>query len=656
MDKLNPFEIFLILVGALLVLSLLAYIISRFFVQNRMLVSKPATSPDPEADQYYYLPGYGLNLSLNARIQIIKNQNNTIVSRQVLQVNVQPEVVLQADTRKLITLSYTADPFSSDELKIVTSPESLLQSISSDATDRILNIVNLFTDAPKQAIDQMKSIKEGFNAENVPEEVLTSEIVEVAKTFKLSADEIATGEKAIALPVTVQEQQVTISFTLKNKNFTAGVTLPTEYDGILTRPMANQTWEITSISDVDTPTGPAASFTCYAPDFSRIIKVPVRRAFFARRQQLPGFSNGLLVENHITKQSEVEGLASIPLNILKALFSIPAQLFQFRIIRNRIETEHEKSTVELLKAQEAGRQESAKQLGAINEKVKLLTAKVSGLSETVAPPQEDAPVLGKLPPRIQQPAKSFFDDMPTIIKEGFDMNAAAESPFALPPTLFWNTMFNGVLNNYKNTINGIRNCVPAAAAHMITFWTANSRTTPTILSVKDVLQAYTNETGFDPVTHENDTGCSVLNFLFSWNSSGIGGNKIGPFARIVTGKADEIKQGIFLFGPCMVGLQMPRTARTQTGTWKFVGGEGSAPGSWDNRGGGHAVAAIGYDDEGLLVISWGTLIKMEWKFYETYNDESYVALSPEWITSSNTTPDPSVISMQVLKDTINKLS
>jgi hypothetical protein len=646
----NSFTYFLIGLSILLGIAILAYLISRLFVQNKMLVSKPATSADPEADQYYYLPGYGLNLIVSARVQVTKNQDNKIVAKQLLKLDVEPEIVVQADTRKLITLKYLADPFSSDEVKIVTSPASLLQNISSDSTDRIATIVNLFTETPKQALGELKSIKETVQLDNVrPPETLTREIIEVVKTFKLTPEDIGSGEKIIELPVPVQDQTVNVSFALKNKNFKA-VSLPAEFAGILTRPMSNQVWEVMT---TDSTSELLASFTCYAPDFSRIIKVPVRRALFARRQQLPGFSNGLLIENHITKHSEIEGLASIPLNILKALVSIPAQLFQFRIIRNRLETDFEKSAVELMKAQEASRQESAKQWAIIREEMKQLTEKVGGLT---VPPQEKVPALGKLP-AAQTPARSFFEAMPKVLKEVADLGAvAAEAPFTIPSSVLWNRRFNGTLNNYKNTINGIQSCVPAAAAHMITFWTSNSRNAPTILTVKDVIDAYSRESGFDPFTNDNDTGCSMLNFLSNWNVQGIGGKNISSFARIVTGKADEVKHGIFLFGSCMVGLQMPRTARTQSGTWKFVDGQGSEPGSWGNRGGGHAVAAIGYDDEGLLVVSWGTLIKMEWKFYETYNDESYVALSPNWLTTGGTSPDPSNTTRAALEATIIKLS
>src|SRR5689334_5641792 len=145
---------FLLYLGIFLGLAILAYLITRLFIQNRMLVSKPATDTALEADQYYYLPGYGLNLSVNASIQLTRDEENKITGKQLLKLDVTPDIVEQADTRTLITLNYITDPFSSDELRIVTSPASLLQNISVESTDRLAFIVNLLTEAAK---DQAQS-------------------------------------------------------------------------------------------------------------------------------------------------------------------------------------------------------------------------------------------------------------------------------------------------------------------------------------------------------------------------------------------------------------------------------------------------------------------------------------------------------------------
>ena len=192
---------------------------------------------------------------------------------------------------------------------------------------------------------------------------------------------------------------------------------------------------------------------------------------------------------------------------------------------------------------------------------------------------------------------------------------------------------------------------------MITFWTANKKDQATILSAAEVIAAFSRETGFNPATGANNKPCDTMTFLANWKNLGIGENKIITSAPIMTKSRQDIKQGIFLFGPCIIGLQMPKTARRQTGTWKFVGGAGSVAGSWNSSGqAGHAVAAVGYDKDALHVISWGTRISMDWEFYETYNDESYVVLSPDWLQPDGVSPAPSGKTRDKLMEIIVNLS
>lgn len=655
------FEDYLLALGILLGVAILVYLLSRIWAKNRLLVSKRATTSDPEADQYYYLPGYGINLQVTATVLLFRDRLKRVKRTDLISLSAQPEVVLQADTRNLVTLHYISDPFSSDELKITTSAKSLLQNISSVATDKIATIVNVIVQAPKETLDELGSSVEAIKSDDDVKP--DARPVVITRVFKLSPEELAKGE--VSIDMVDGEAGVNLQFTLKNNNFSGEVSIPDEFNGILSRPMSNQAWEVRQASGDngadETSTPPLSSFTCYAPDYSRIIKVPVRRAMFSRRQQLPGFSDGLLIENSISKHSEAEGLASIPLNILKAIVSIPAQLFQFRIIHNKLETEHAKSLLELKKAQEANNKHAAEQLSKLTGEVESLTAAVDQITE-VAPavPQEPVPALGKLPPKSRRPARSFFETGVLESTAGADMlekTTAAPAAVGFKEPCFWNEKFSGSISDYGNTLNGIQNCVPAAAAHMITFWTSNAKGRATVLSSKTVLEAYIKESGYNPARPATDVGCSILNFLSNWQFNGIGGNKIRTFARFKEQQREEIKQAIFLFGPCIIGLDMPHTARSQTnGAWKYVDGPGSEPGSWGFRGGGHAVAAIGYDAEGLLVISWGSPIKMDWKFYEEYNDESYVALSDDWLTTANTSPSPSNKTLEMLQATISKLS
>ena len=72
------------------------------------------------------------------------------------------------------------------------------------------------------------------------------------------------------------------------------------------------------------------------------------------------------------------------------------------------------------------------------------------------------------------------------------------------------------------------------------------------------------------------------------------------------------------------------TAQTQD-TWDWTGSltGPAAPGSW----GGHAVDVVGYDDEAMTIVTWGSLKQMTWSFFERYCDEAYSILSADFLAA-----------------------
>jgi len=92
---------------------------------------------------------------------------------------------------------------------------------------------------------------------------------------------------------------------------------------------------------------------------------------------------------------------------------------------------------------------------------------------------------------------------------------------------------------------------------------------------------------------------------------------------------DHIREAVYLFEGCYIGLALPVSAQTQT-VWSVPpgGAQGSgAPGSW----GGHAVPVVAYDARSLTVITWGARKQMTWTFWDAYCDESYAALSSDML-------------------------
>jgi len=110
--------------------------------------------------------------------------------------------------------------------------------------------------------------------------------------------------------------------------------------GLLTRPLTKIRLS-TFVKDQDSgdyQSEAIAHYDVQVPDPSLLIEVPVSRAAFVKKISLPKFYKGLLLENYLNKPSQVEAALSIPINVLKAIFSIPAQLLSFKIAHVQQET------------------------------------------------------------------------------------------------------------------------------------------------------------------------------------------------------------------------------------------------------------------------------------------------------------------------------
>src|SRR3954462_3250645 len=76
----------------------------------------------------------------------------------------------------------------------------------------------------------------------------------------------------------------------------------------------------------------------------------------------------------------------------------------------------------------------------------------------------------------------------------------------------------------------IGDCTTAAAAHMIEAWTAPVRGEAVEVSERAVLAAFAKVKQVDPRTGEE--GAVELDVLAYWRKRGIGGHRIGAFARV----------------------------------------------------------------------------------------------------------------------------
>lgn len=228
------------------------------------------------------------------------------------------------------------------------------------------------------------------------------------------------------------------------------------------------------------------------------------------------------------------------------------------------------------------------------------------------------------------------------------LKLAAYLPAELPPIPAEHAWSPGVDGWPMFRNDTVGDCTCAGAAHQVRTWTGNEKPPAIALSDADVLAMYSAVTGYDPADPESDQGAYLLDVLKYWRATGCAGHKIGAFAQVPL-KQELVKAAIYLFGGVYVGLLLPITAQSQA-VWdvETTAGDGQ-PGSW----GGHCVAIVDYDNEGLTCATWGELRRMTWAFFATYCDEAYAIISPDWIQDGQS---PSGLNMAALQSDLAQVS
>jgi uncharacterized protein YbjQ (UPF0145 family) len=323
---------------------LLAYCIGQLLVRRTVLVSKRWTAAAVRGDQYYYLPTASLTLRVTAKVLVSKSvPDNKVIDATLLSLDVDPCVNLEPDPEQLFTLHYQPFPFSNDEVRITTNAQGLLENVMSTTEDRISQIVTELGDATKEAASEaMANMVMEASAPYGPAATATVcfETQEFKNTFMIPSAELRTG--AFTRSWTIRPDGAAARLITADASFkgalpevlaaqkgadagpvSADPAQPTR--GLLARPLRTTMLVLTRKGK------PLLSVALLVPDETRLMTVPVLRFPFIKNIATPKFTNGILTENYIDKPSEVEGFLSIPINMLKAVCSIPSALFSFKV-------------------------------------------------------------------------------------------------------------------------------------------------------------------------------------------------------------------------------------------------------------------------------------------------------------------------------------
>lgn len=189
-------------------------------------------------------------------------------------------------------------------------------------------------------------------------------------------------------------------------------------------------------------------------------------------------------------------------------------------------------------------------------------------------------------------------------------------------------------------------CAEAGAAHLIQLWRWNAYGTMPPISTAQVLQAYSEITGFDenagpPGGNPTDRGTALQDLLSWWLKTGFPladgtRHKIIAYFEVDPRNTADLNLGTAESAGLYLGFNVPKFLEQQESPgsiWGATGGDTTIVG-------GHCVTSGGYGPTDRREIeSWGsTDYAMTAGFFSTYVDEAYVVVAQDFVEATGKTP------------------
>jgi hypothetical protein len=119
-----------------------------------------------------------------------------------------------------------------------------------------------------------------------------------------------------------------------------------------------------------------------------------------------------------------------------------------------------------------------------------------------------------------------------------------------------------------------------------------------------------------------DSGLNELDVLNYWRQHPVSGDEIITYTSINPKNHTHVQQAIQLFGGVYLGFQVQANCLQE-----FDAHQPWTPGRLTNDG--HAVYAVGYDQNFLTVLTWGNTQQATWAWWDECVDEAYGILPPQ---------------------------
>lgn len=174
-------------------------------------------------------------------------------------------------------------------------------------------------------------------------------------------------------------------------------------------------------------------------------------------------------------------------------------------------------------------------------------------------------------------------------------------------------------------------CTIAGLGHAVQVWSMEVSNEITVPDAT-ILQYYEQWDGYVDGDMSTDNGGIELDILTTWRKSDFSGHKLLAFADPHVSNHTEVMQAIYLFGGVYIGMNVPNYIINATPIptlWSVP-----TPDEDASIDGGHCVFVCGYDSVGVTFISWGSVYKMTWAYWDMFVDEVHALLSQDWVNST----------------------
>lgn len=217
--------------------------------------------------------------------------------------------------------------------------------------------------------------------------------------------------------------------------------------------------------------------------------------------------------------------------------------------------------------------------------------------------------FGKHPPKRDYRTLRFT----SYVKPGL---AAPPASFNVLTRVYQDLKVNDPSKIYPMDGNDtLGDCTIAGLAHAQTTYHALT-STKKIMTRNSVVKLYYQLTG------GIDSGLNELDVLNYWRQNAVGGDAILAYVSIDPKNHTHVQQAIQMFGGVYLGFQVQQGAQDD-----FNARKPWTAGPLTNDG--HAVFAVGYDQTGVTVLTWGNTQQGTWGWWDECVDEAYAILPPQ---------------------------